>query len=218
MDGTAMEFPEIDILNAAYEAELRQQEMLPLLASTLNVPAEAVFHTWAFRRCRQHGEVADTSWQYFFHGLECDLKNSADGRFLRLDFGPRGRIDTFSAWGILQFIMTSTAPWPDFTALKRLFADKEPPYDELSGNFPKFCEYWDKLDEKGCFDTADPALVEFLARCTTVDPSGISIVRFPSETPEETQVDCSVAHRKHLSAHARRLQEHQGAEAVSGMR
>ena len=141
-----MEFPKIDILNACSEAERRQQEMLPLLASALHVPAEDVFYTWAIRRCRQRGELPGTPWGYFFHGLECDLKNSADGRFLRLDFGPRGRIDTISAWGVLQFLMTSAAPWPDFAALKQLFADKAPPYDQLSGNFPKFCEYWDSLE------------------------------------------------------------------------
>ncbi len=202
-----MEFPEIDILNACHEAELRQREMLPLLASALSVPPEAVFYTWAFRRCRQRGELPGTPWGYFFHGLECDLKNSADGRFLRLDFGPRGRIDTISAWGVLQLIMTSTAPWADFPELKNLFADKAPPYDQFSGNFPQFCEDWDRLEGQGCFDLADSTLVQFLAQCTVVDPSGVQMVRFPPGTPEETQIDCSVAHRKHLSASARRLLE-----------
>jgi hypothetical protein len=202
-----MEFPEIDILHACSEAEQCQREMLPLLALALGVPAEAVFYTWALRRCRQRGEMPGTPWRYFFHGLECDLANSADGRFLRLDFGPGGRIDTLSAWGVLQFIMASAAPWSDFMALKRLFADKDPPYDPFPGNFPRFCEHWDRLEGEGCFDTADPALVAFLTQCTVVDPSGIQMVRFPPGTPEETQVDCSVAHRKHLSAHARRLLE-----------
>jgi hypothetical protein len=202
-----MQFPESEILGACGEAELRQREMVPLLAAAISVPADDVFYTWALRRCRQSGELPGTPWRYFFHGLECDLKNSADGRFLRVDFGPRGRFDTLSAWGILQFIMTSTFPWPDFPALKRMFADKEPPYDPFSGNFPRFCEYWDRLAEQGCFDTADPALVEFLARCTVVDPSGVQMVRFPPGTPEETQIDCSVAHRQSLSAQARRLLE-----------
>jgi hypothetical protein len=200
-----MQFPEIDILYACKEAELRQREMLPMLASALSVTAEDVFYTWAFRRCRQHGELPGTPWQYFFHGLECDLKNSADGRFLRFDFGPRGRIDTISAWGVLQFIMTSGSPWPEFPALKRLFADKEPPYNQLSGNFPRFCEYWNRLESQGCFDTADKALVDFLAGCTTVEPSGIQMVHFPPGTTEETRIDCMVAQRRVLSAHAHRL-------------
>src|SRR4051794_13571540 len=100
-----MEPLEFDIVEACGEAELRQREMIPQLASALDAPVEEVFYTWAFRRCRQHGEIPNSPWRYFFHGLECDLKNTTDGRFLRLDFGPRGRIDTFTAWGVLQFIM-----------------------------------------------------------------------------------------------------------------
>ena len=200
-----MEFPELDILHACHEAELRQREMLPLLASALGVPAQDVFYSWAFRRCRQHGELPGTSWRYFFHGLECDLKNSADGRFLRLDFGPHGRIDTISAWGVLQFIMTSTFPWPAFPALEQLFADKEPPYDQFSGNFSRFCDYWDRLAGQGCFNAADPRLVEFLAHCTVVEPSGIQMVHFPPGTSEEIQIDCSVSQRQVLSAHAHQL-------------
>jgi hypothetical protein len=206
-DSQLMEFPDIEILNACYEAEQRQREMIPLLASAVGVSAEAVFYTWAFRKCRQRGTLPGTPWQYFFHGLECDLKNSVDGRFLRLDFGPGGRIDTFSAWGVLQLLMTSTSPWPDFMPLKELFADKEPPYDENSGNLSRLFEYWERLNGEGCFDAADPALVEFQARCTVVDSTGMQFVRFPPGTPEETQIDCSVAHRTHLSAHGRQLLE-----------
>jgi hypothetical protein len=206
-DGVSMEFPDIDILDACAEAEKHQQELLPLLASALGVPPEDVFYTWAFRRCKQHGDLPDTPWCFFFHGLECDLKNSADGRFLRLDFGPRGRLDTISAWGALQFIMTSVAPWPDYAALKQLFADKEPPYDQYSGNLHRFGEYWDRLEAQGCFETTDQGLVEFEAQYAAVGPSGIRTVRFPPETPEQTQIDCLVAHRTYLSAHARRLVE-----------
>lgn len=212
MDVPALEFPDRDILNACAEAESRQLEMLPLLASALSVAPEAVFRTWTLRQCGQSGAVPGSSWRYFFHGLECDLKNAADGRFLRLDFGPGGRIDTLSAWGILQFIMTSTPPWSDWTTLKQLFADTDTPYDQNSGNFAKFCEYWNRLDSLGCFEPADPALLDFLQRCTTMDSQGIQLVRFPSGTPEEMQIDCSVSHRLRLSPRARDLLEAQRSE------
>jgi hypothetical protein len=202
-----MDFPDFDILRACSEVERRQREMLPLLASAVGVPAEAVFYTWALRRCRQSGEIPGGPWRYFFHGLECDVMNSADGRFLRLDFGPGGRIDTMSAWGVLQFIMTSVSPWADYAALKQLFGDRGPPYDQHSGNLHKFLEHWDRLEWHCCFNTADPALVELQARYTSTDPSGIQIIEFPPGTPDETWIDCSVAHRKHLSAHARHLLE-----------
>lgn len=202
-----MQFPDIDILGACVEAELRQREMMPLLAATVGVPPEAVYHTWASRRCRQSGAVTGTPWRYFFHGFECDLKHAEDGRFLRLDFGPGGRFDTFSAWGVLQLIITSTAPWAEFAPLKQLFAKTEPPWDEYSGNFPAFGERWDRLDEAGCFEAADPALAADFTRYTTVEPSGMTVVQYPPGTPEETQLDCVLAHRSIMSLHARRLVE-----------
>jgi hypothetical protein len=198
-----MEFPEIDILNACYEAELRNQEMVPLLASMLGVSPDAVFYTVAIHRGRQHGELPGTPWSYFFHGYECDLKNADDGRFLRIDFGPGGRFDTITAWGVLQLIMTSTSPWLEFPALKELFADKAPPYNQYSGNLHRFGEYWDRLERQGCFETADLSLLQFKARYSRTDVSGIEVVEYPPETSPETSLDCSVAHRKHLSAHAR---------------
>jgi hypothetical protein len=202
-----MDYLEIELLDACREVELRHNEMLPLLASALGVSREEVFYTWALRKCRQRGELLKEPWVYFFHGLECDLKNTADGRFLRFDFGPRGRVDTVSAWGVLQFIMTSTSPWPDFPSLKQRFARTEPPYDQFAGDFFRFCEAWDRLEHQGCFEPADAELVKFLAQYTSIGPDGIQRVSFPPGTPEKTQIDCSVAHRSVLSAHARQLLE-----------
>src|SRR5437879_2699245 len=100
-----MDALEIGVLKACQELVHRQQEMLPLLAAALHVPEKEVFYTWALHKCKQHGDLEGTDWWYFFHGLECDLRNKADGRCLRIDFGPGGRVDTFTAWGVLQFIM-----------------------------------------------------------------------------------------------------------------
>src|SRR5438876_540615 len=88
---------ELAVLEACREATVRNQEMLPLLAAALGVSEAEVFYTWAFRKCRQRIRLGETDWVTFFHGLECDLKNQKDGRFLRIDFGPGGRVDTFTA-------------------------------------------------------------------------------------------------------------------------
>ena len=204
MDEPSLEFPDLDILLACGEAEHRQQQIVPLLAATLGVAANEVFHQWAFRRCRQTGTVAHTPWKYRFHGYECDLRNSEDGRFLRVDFGPGGRLDTVSAWGVLQFIMRTTAPWAEFPALGRLFAGGS--RDDCSlWDTGAFYEHWDRLEAAGCFAVADPALVELRRSRATVDPNGIQTVRFDPKTTDETIVDSGVAHRVHLSAMARRI-------------
>src|ERR1700692_34008 len=84
---------EIGVLEACRESIQRNREMLPILAAALHVPETDVFYTWAFRRCRQRIPLGDSGWTTFFHGLECDLNNSKDGRRLRVDFGPGGRVD-----------------------------------------------------------------------------------------------------------------------------
>jgi hypothetical protein len=191
---------ELAFLTACHEVTVRQQEMLPLLATALQVPENEVFYSWALRQCKQHGELAGTDWAFFFHGLECDLKNSADGRFLRIDFGPQGRVDTFTAWGVLQFIMASAPPWPEFAELKSSFAKgPPPPYDPYSGDLARIGPVWDNLEAKGAFQKADPELVAWAARFTTVGPDGLFHVRYPPQTPERRIIDSDVANRNQLS-------------------
>jgi hypothetical protein len=194
-----MDLIEQGVLEACREIVLRQGEMLPLLAATLQVPEDQVFYTWAFRRCKQHGPLEGTEWTYFFHGLECDLQNGTDGRFLRVDFGPRGRLDTFTAWGVLQFVMTSVPPWPEFPQLKAYFAKGAPPFDRFSGSFEEMSRIWDRLEAQGVFEKADPSLVDLQDKHAFRGSDGLRYIRFPPEVSEETRVDCSVADRQRLS-------------------
>jgi hypothetical protein len=198
-EGCPLNPSEIGVLKACHEVVTRQQELLPLLAKAVGVPEREVWYTWAFRRCKQSGRVGESGWSYFFHGIECDLKH-ADGRFLRLDFGPKGRMDTFTAWGVLQFIMTSAPPWSEFVDLKQHLAERGPPFNELSGSFSKMVAIWAALEARGAFEPADPELVAFQARYTTIGPEGITYVTLPPGTSDEVQVDCMVAHRPILSA------------------
>jgi hypothetical protein len=180
--------------------------MLPHIGAALGVPDGQVFYTWMFARQRRQAEdIPDTPWKFFFHGFECDLRNTEDGRFLRYDFGPGGRCDCVTAWGVLQFVMTSKAPWREFPALRERLAGTGPPYNCLSGDHTKVCEAWDRLERAGCFEPADAGLVAFQARHTTVGPDGISYVSYPAGTPDKTMIDCSVAHRPLLTARAEAL-------------
>lgn len=195
------------VLQACREITLRQQELFPALAALVGVPVTNLLHAWALGnpKPRQHGPLREADWFYFFHGFECDLKNTADGRFLRIDFGPRGRTDTFTAWGVLQFIMTSCPPWPEYPELQAAFAERGPPYDQYSGSLTKICTTWDSLEARGVFGKADPELLEFQARYSKVGPDGITYTRFPAETSMEISIDCAVAHRPCLSAQGLKL-------------
>ncbi len=211
-----MDAIELGVLEACQEAVRRQHEMLPLLAASVHVPEEQVFHSWALRKCKQRGDLEGTDWWYFFHGLECDLRNRSDGRVLRIDFGPGGRIDTFTAWGVVQLIMTSVPPWTEFSQLKSQFAAHPPPYDEFSGSLSRLSEVWDRLEEQGCFEKADPRLLAFVAQYAKIGPDGIRKIQFPDGTLEKTQIDCSVAHRQRLSPRASAILEmHSQAAAGS---
>ena len=194
-----MEAFELGVLEACQELIHRQQEMLPLLAAALQVHEEDVFYTWAKRKCAQHGNLEGTDWWYFFHGMECDLRNKVHGRFLRIDFGPGGRTDTFTAFGVLQFIMTSVPPWTEFAELKARLAQRPPPYDEYSGSMNHMGKVWDGLEAQGVLEKADPDLLAFEARYTKVGSDGIKRIHLPEGTPEKTRIDCSVANRNRLS-------------------
>ncbi len=205
-----MNFPEIEILDACREVQQRNAEMLPLLASALGVSEKQVFYRWALRRCAQLGQLPGGQWRYYFHGIECDLKNSADGRHLRIDFGPEGRVDTFTAWGVLRFIMHSVTPWAEHPQLKSLFATKDRP----SGDFPRFLLAWDRLQALGCFEPARPDLIALEADHTTIGPDGIRVVTWPTGTSEELQADTGVADRQILSAKGLHLLGERSVEAV----
>ena len=195
---------EIGVLEACREVVIRQQEVVPLLAAVMGVSASDVFYTWMSGRHEGPGRIGESGWSERFHGFECDLRH-ADGRFLRVDFGPKGRLDTFTMWGVLQFIMTSAPPWLEFADLKGYFAEKEPPLNELSGSFSRIRAIWDMLEARGAFEPADPELVEFTARYTAVEADGRTWLRLPPDTPNEVLLDCLVAQRQVLSATGHQL-------------
>jgi hypothetical protein len=71
-------------------------------------------------------------WVWNFHALECDVWNLDDGRFVRIDFGPRTRRLVITGSGVLQYVMTVCPPWRCFDALREFLARGTAPYDRLS--------------------------------------------------------------------------------------
>jgi hypothetical protein len=196
-------------LLACHEAVIRQQEIAPLLAAELAVRPEQLFYHWAIPpRCQQSGTFANGAWRYFFHGLECDLENLQDGRFLRLDFGPQGRLDTFTGWGVLQFVMAAQPPWREFPALRDFLTEKPPPYHRLSGSHQKMCLLADHLWDSGLVEAADPHLCSLVQTWQHIEPDGKHVTKLP---PEYTGIttprfwDTSVCGRWVISASGKQL-------------
>ena len=205
----------VDFFYACSQVVLRQEELLPGLAKKLGVNAREVFYVWAGRKCEQRGVLEGEEWSYFFHGLECDLKNLHDGRFLRIDFGPGGRFDAFTPWGVSQFVMTSKAPWPDFIGLREYLAQAGSAHHESSASLEKATGLCARLEKWGFIETADKLLLR-LAKKHTRKKSGIETLSLLPGRSERTYFDVSVANRKVLSAAGRRflgfLERHKSAE------
>jgi hypothetical protein len=173
---------ELSFLLACQELVIYQQELAPFLADTLGIRPDQLLYHWKIDPdCRQSGTLADGEWRYFFHGLECDLENVQDGRFLRLDFGPQGRLDTFTGWGVLQFIMAAKPPWREFPALRDFLAEKPPPYHRLSGSHQKMHLLADHLWDSGLVETADPHLCSLVQTWQHIEPDGKHVTKLPPE-------------------------------------
>jgi hypothetical protein len=63
-----------------------------------------VFYTWCERKTRQSGSLNEY-YKYFFHGYECDFRGGS-GEYIRVEFGPCGRVDTFTSYGLSSFVKT----------------------------------------------------------------------------------------------------------------
>jgi hypothetical protein len=181
-----------------------RQPLLAELASSLHVQPAELYYQWVEQRWR-HGAFRDGEWQYFFHGVECDLRNPKDGRFLRIDFGPRGITTAFIAWGVTQLIMTSKAPWREFPQLQSYLAEGSPPYNERSGSLERAGILFDKLEETGLITTAAPELLELEKRYTSRNGEGIAVVRLPEWVSERQRLDIHVANRNIITEKGKSL-------------
>ncbi|WP_433928463.1 hypothetical protein AB3662_34340 [Sorangium cellulosum] len=216
---------ELDFLRAAADLSRRQQELLPVLEQALGSdpydfwmvePFLARSDTWwqrvlarlRARFRREYGRTRDGLWRWNFHGLECDVENVIDGRFVRIDFGPMSRRLTFTGWGVLQYIMCTRAPWPTFDALARFLAQETPPWSSLSGDHAKMAPICDRLQELQLFVAADPALCETVARFTKMEAStGQRVIDIPAELAPPGPMDFAVCDRLVLAPTALRLLE-----------
>jgi hypothetical protein len=190
---------ELEYLIACYDSVVLRRPLLASLAASLNVPANELYYLWAARQCPQRGTFQSGEWAYFFHGCECDVRHPSDGRFVRIDFAPHGNTEAFSTWAVAQFIMASTAPWPQFTGLKTFLAEGGAPCDRRSASIEKAATLTDRLESAGLIKTADPELLAFAERHTVPNGEGIPVLRLPTGFSERRYFDILVAGRKLIS-------------------
>jgi hypothetical protein len=153
---------ESELLLAARELVLRQRELLPLLEKMLGTTA---YEHWILRRgSRSDRDWASPPWRFNFHGLELDIIHQTDGRLVRVDFGPRGRREVFTPWGLGQLICSSRAPWREFGRLRREC--------DCDGDFPRTNVYdplAQSLLRKGVFQRACDSLPDAVAEADPYD-------------------------------------------------
>ncbi|WP_110520037.1 DUF6896 domain-containing protein [Herpetosiphon llansteffanensis] len=167
------------LLAACRESVQRQVELISLLAASWNMQPNDVYYNWRSQRT-QSGMIAGTAWRYFFHGLECDMSNQQDGRFVRIEFGPGGRADCISSYSVLQFIMTSKAPWGYYPELQAQLADKPAPFDEHSGDYQAIHTLIEPLYAANLIGLADPALLAIQEQALVVTPEGRQTYELPA--------------------------------------
>jgi hypothetical protein len=187
-------------LKAASEMNTAKNEIVPFLAKEFAVNTNELFFPWKKIKLQSSvGSFMNGTWKYFFHGLECDVQNISDKRFLCIEFGPGGRIDTFTGYGVLLYIMASCSPWPDYLKLKEYLAEKGPPYDYLSGSHSKMCMLVDQLEENNLVQPADQELCDFVEKCSYRDENGSMCVKLPDSLTFEQELDTSVCDRLIIS-------------------
>ena len=114
-----------------------KKRLVSLLAAKIGVPEDEVFYTWCERKTRQSGSLNEY-YKYFFHGYECDFRGE-NGEYIRVEFGPCGRVDTFTSYGLSSFIKTC------LIGICNIYPDlmKEDRYDEFFHRSSLICQVKD---------------------------------------------------------------------------
>jgi hypothetical protein len=116
-----------------------------------------------------------------------------------VEFGPRGRLDTFSGYAVLQFVMTTRPPWAEFQDLQAHLAERDPPYDRHSGSYNRMCVLWDRMEQLGLVEPAAPDLCALVEAHTRILPVGGREIALPEHLTRQERFDCMVCHRSVLS-------------------
>jgi hypothetical protein len=138
------------------------------------------------------------SWQFHFHGLEFEA-NHEDGRHIRAELGPGGRVDVFTGWSVAIFVFSAKPPWPTYPHVRQLLQC------ELGHpDFHQTTRIETALLHHGFFEHADPELLALRTRCTRPGPAGQHIIDIPADLYPPVAADVLLCDRLVLSDSGRR--------------
>ena len=126
-----------------------KKDALKLLSKHFQCNDDELYYFYQKRKISQIGKI-DKDISYFFHGLECSLKNNKEQWSVTLEFGPKGKTLSFDK-GTLCYILSVHMDKCDEFIESLLqqniikMADKEL-YDFIQKN-PNFREWSSEEDE-----------------------------------------------------------------------
>lgn len=166
---------ERQFLAAAVELVARQIELYPKVAEVLGVDP---FAYWIVGQGRHDHldaitRTADSEWSFHFHGLELDLVNVSDGRRVRVDFAPGGRL-AFTPGGVGEFVRAARSPWRQFSELAQHLCG---PHDYADHR--RCVALADALVEQGHLAWADPRVMALIARHRRIVPGHGTVLNLP---------------------------------------
>lgn len=177
------------ILQTCHQFSLYKENLMNSLAKSIRLEKKDIFYHWCFRKISQSGIIIGSDWKYFFHGLECDLRNCKDNQVIRIEFGPSGRIDTFTSWGLLLFILTLKEPSNEIIKIKKYFS-------ENSGNY---------LSDFNKIDRILSSKLEELEIKKLIAKASLKNHLISKRSEDELYFDSLVCQRKVISNHGLQL-------------
>jgi hypothetical protein len=173
---------ERQFLEAAAELAIRQRELEPRVSAALGRRA---YDYWILGHGRDDPAldaidvVEGGDWRFRFHGLEFDVRHVADGRSVRVDFGPGG-ILTFTPGGVGSFVVTTRPPWRTFPELKAFLSGS------VGYEYAKCVELSEALRNMHLISYVSPDVVNLVKRHSTFVPGRGHVLDVP---PAERPTD-----------------------------
>ncbi len=183
---------ELNLLSTCQQSIEVKKNLIRRLAKTLSLEPQHLFYQWLLGKIPQHGYLLDRKWKYFFHGFECDLRQTATGQFIRIEFGPGGRTDTFTDWGIYKYLSSSYPNWLTTPEVEHYFSQSNSRLDA----YQKISFLVNKLHALKLIGPVAPELNEIYTHYQLPNATHLeSHVKLPKTFPEKKYFDTRVCNR-----------------------
>ncbi len=197
---------ELTVLTACQEILKEKTKLMNQLAKTLGIDTQDLFYQWISGKLPQHGFLSGRQWKYFFHGFECDFRHILDGRLIRIEFGPGGRIDTFTDWGIYKFITTVRKQWLTTPAVLTYFSTISASLPSaLLDDYQKISFIITQLKSKQWVVAVAPELAKINGNPIRAVGSNDLLIQLPKFLTDYKYLDTRVCQRLIISATGKKI-------------